>query len=105
MVILDRRLRNGKDFYTKMSLAFHVYFPLNLILNFFSSIYYCRYVREFGFTIPNRRILIDDIRVRGTGHSKTSVSHEIPKASTPPPVKKVFLRTSFRFKFTPMSHG
>lgn len=47
-----------------------------------------RYVREFGFTIPNRQILIDDIRVRGTGHSKTSVSHEIPKASTPPPVKK-----------------
>ena len=105
MVILDRRLRNGKDFYTKMILAFHIYFPLNLILNFFSSIYYCRYVREFGFTIPNRQILIDDIRVRGTGHSKTSVSHEIPKASTPPPVKKVFLRTSCRFMFTPMSHG
>ena len=35
MVILDRRLWNGKDFYTKMILAFHVYFPLNLILNFF----------------------------------------------------------------------
>ena len=35
MVILDRRLRNGKDFYTKMILAFHVYFPLNLILIFF----------------------------------------------------------------------
>ena len=104
MVILDRRLRNGKDFYTKMILAFHVYFPLNLILNFFFSIYYCRYVREFGFTIPNRQILIDDIRVRGTGHSKTSVSHEIPKASTPPPVKKVFLRTSFRFMFILMSH-
>ena len=48
-----------------------------------------RYVREFGFTIPNRQILIDDIRVRGTGHSKTSVAHEVPKATTPPPVKKV----------------
>ena len=35
MVILDRRLRNGKDFYTKMILGFRVYFPLNLILNFF----------------------------------------------------------------------
>ena len=42
--------------------------------------------------------------MRGTGHSKTSVSHEIPKASTPPPVKKVFLRTSFRFMFILMSH-
>ncbi|KAL9974393.1 hypothetical protein ACROYT_G011417 [Oculina patagonica] len=47
-----------------------------------------RYVREFGFTIPNRQILVDDVRVRGTGHSKTSVAHEVPKASTPPPVKK-----------------
>ncbi|XP_068721716.1 5-oxoprolinase-like isoform X1 [Montipora capricornis] len=48
-----------------------------------------RYIREFGFTIPSRQILIDDIRVRGTGHSKTSVAHEVPAADTPPPVKKV----------------
>lgn len=26
-----------------------------------------RYMREFGFTIPDRRILLDDIRVRGIG--------------------------------------
>ena len=35
MVILERRLRNGKDFCTKMILGFHVHFPLNLILNSF----------------------------------------------------------------------
>ncbi|CAH3017311.1 unnamed protein product [Porites evermanni] len=48
-----------------------------------------RYMREFGFTIPSRQILVDDIRVRGTGHSKTSLAHEVPTATTPPPVKKV----------------
>lgn len=48
-----------------------------------------RYIREFGFIIPGRQILVDDIRVRGIGHSKTSVAHEVPAATTPPPVKKV----------------
>ena len=74
-------------------------FPFSLINSFVSSLCYCRYVREFGFTIPNRAILIDDIRVRGTGHSKTSVEHEIPKASTPPPVKKVLSCTCFENSF------
>ena len=53
-----------------------------------------RYIREFGFIIPGRQILVDDIRVRGIGHSKTSVAHEVPAATTPPPVKKVFLPRS-----------
>lgn len=28
-----------------------------------------RYLKEFGFTIPGRPIMVDDIRVRGTGKS------------------------------------
>ncbi|MBN3271781.1 OPLA oxoprolinase, partial [Polyodon spathula] len=33
-----------------------------------------RYRKEFGFTIPERPIVVDDIRVRGTG--RTSIDHQ-----------------------------
>ena len=36
--------------------------------------------------------MIDDIRIRGCGHSKTSVTHSVPASSELPPVKKVSLR-------------
>ena len=29
----------------------------------------CRYMREFGFIIPERPVVVDDVRVRGTGSS------------------------------------
>lgn len=29
----------------------------------------CSYLKEFGFTIPDRAIVVDDIRVRGCGKS------------------------------------
>ena len=80
MVILDRLLTKGN----KKTIMI-----CDLIIWMLSTSVFFRYVREFGFTIPNRQILIDDIRVRGTGHSKTTVEHEVPKATIPPPVKKV----------------
>ena len=48
-----------------------------------------RYMQEFGFTIPKRDIIVNDVRVRGCGHSKTSVTHHLSHSSALPPVKKV----------------
>lgn len=31
-----------------------------------------RYQSEFGFTIPNRHIIVDDLRVRGAAHTQFS---------------------------------
>ncbi|CAH3139957.1 unnamed protein product [Porites lobata] len=55
----------------------------------FGKVFTDRYLQEFGFSIPNRNIMIDDIRIRGCGHSKTSVTHSVPASSELPPVKKV----------------
>ena len=46
-------------------------------------------MQEFGFTIPKRDIIVNDVRVRGCGHSKTSVTHHLSHSSVLPPVKKV----------------
>jgi 5-oxoprolinase (ATP-hydrolysing) len=35
-----------------------------------------RYNREFGFTMPDREVIVDDIRVRGVG--KSAVDTESP---------------------------
>jgi len=45
-----------------------------------------RYATEFGFTIPDRSIVVDDIRVRGVGKTqvmpdeKTSPGQDQPRA-------------------------
>ncbi|XP_057387818.1 5-oxoprolinase isoform X3 [Balaenoptera acutorostrata] len=43
-----------------------------------------RYMREFGFTIPERPVVVDDVRVRGTGHSGLRLEF-VPKAQSGPP--------------------
>ncbi|XP_064599058.1 5-oxoprolinase-like [Liolophura sinensis] len=48
-----------------------------------------RYKREFGFTIPDRPIIIDDIRVRGLGKSNVESKVEADIADGPPPVQTV----------------
>lgn len=40
--------------------------------NDFETAFMARYKAEFGFVLKGREILIDDIRVRGTGHSEVS---------------------------------
>lgn len=48
-----------------------------------------RYMREFGFIIPERPVVVDDVRVRGTGSSSLRLE-DVPKAhSGPPRVDKV----------------
>lgn len=45
----------------------------------------CRYMQEFGFTISDRSIIVDDIRVRGVAkacsHSPAAVPTGLPQAS------------------------
>lgn len=49
----------------------------------------CRYMREFGFIIPERPVVVDDVRVRGTGRSGLQLE-DTPKIQTGPPhVEKV----------------
>lgn len=43
-----------------------------------------RYLREFGFIIPERPVVVDDVRVRGTGRSGLQLE-DTPKAKTGPP--------------------
>lgn len=46
-------------------------------------------MREFGFIIPERPVVVDDVRVRGTGSSSLRLE-DVPKAhSGPPRVDKV----------------
>lgn len=44
----------------------------------------CRYMREFGFVIPERPVVVDDVRVRGTGRSGLRLE-DVAKAQTGPP--------------------
>lgn len=41
-------------------------------------IIFLRYQNEFGFTIPDRRILVDDVRVRGVARTHLKDEKEIP---------------------------
>ena len=43
-----------------------------------------RYQSEFGFTLQNRRIIVDDIRVRGCGKSSSPDEVDIEKSKLPP---------------------
>ena len=44
----------------------------------------CRYKQEFGFVIPGRKILVDDVRIRGIGRTNVHVEQKIPRASGEP---------------------
>lgn len=60
----------------------------------FMSAFVKRYQKEFGFTLEGRNVIVDDVRVRGCGKSKTPEELDIHEAesSSPVPVKvaKVF---------------
>ena len=47
-----------------------------------------RYKREYGFTIPDRKLVVDDIRVRGIGHTPNISKHQVgAKDEEPKPIK------------------
>ena len=43
-----------------------------------------RYMREFGFTIPDRKIVVDDIRIRAVGKSNLQITEDLQEAMLPP---------------------
>ena len=57
---------------------------------------YLRYNTEFGFTIPDRPIMVDDIRIRGVGTAVHEVEQSIEKADGPP--QKEMVNKSKYFK-------
>lgn len=50
---------------------------------FYLLLFVLRYKREFGFIIPDRPIIVDDIRVRATGKAGVQAEKEKPRATTP----------------------
>ncbi|KAL4690132.1 hypothetical protein H8957_004105 [Semnopithecus entellus] len=50
----------------------------------FGAAFVERYMREFGFVIPERPVVVDDVRVRGTGRSGLHLE-DAPRAPTGPP--------------------
>lgn len=48
-----------------------------------------RYMKEFGFTIPSRNIVVDDIRVRGTGSTGIRCETRIRPSGRPARVETV----------------
>ncbi|KAK9402794.1 5-oxoprolinase [Crotalus adamanteus] len=50
----------------------------------FGAAFASRYRQEFGFTIPNRAILVDDVRVRGTASSRVGQEEPQPICKEPP---------------------
>ncbi|MBN3300414.1 OPLA oxoprolinase, partial [Amia calva] len=55
----------------------------------FRSAFMDRYLKEFGFTIPERPIVVDDIRVRGCGRSGVTTQNMTPNKQGPPRVTTV----------------
>jgi 5-oxoprolinase (ATP-hydrolysing) len=52
-------------------------------------VFFLRYSTEFGFTIPDRAIIVDDIRVRGTGRSSIDQTFESVYTTDTPTVENV----------------
>ena len=48
-----------------------------------------RYQTEFGFTIPGRPIIVDDVRIRGVGKAFSETEKLIEQSSGPPRVETV----------------
>lgn len=48
-----------------------------------------RYQTEFGFTMPGRKVFVDDVRVRGVGRTAVTEERSLPTASGPPVPEKV----------------
>ena len=46
-----------------------------------SAVFICRYKQQFGFVIPGRKIIVDDVRIRGIGQTDVHMEHTIPRAS------------------------
>ncbi|XP_069477903.1 5-oxoprolinase [Ambystoma mexicanum] len=53
----------------------------------FKAAFTARYLKEFGFTIPERMIIVDDIRVRGTGSTGIRCETRVTPSGKPAKVE------------------
>ena len=53
---------------------------------------------EFGFTIADRDIIIDDIRVRGVGRCISHKEPDLPLVTTQPTPERVSISISYTYK-------
>lgn len=58
-----------------------------------------RYNTEFGFTLPDRPIIVDDIRIRGVGKAMHETEQLIEKADGPPKHETVRFKYWFNFMY------
>uniref|UniRef100_A0A8C4HDM1 5-oxoprolinase, ATP-hydrolysing n=1 Tax=Dicentrarchus labrax TaxID=13489 RepID=A0A8C4HDM1_DICLA len=80
-LILTEYMRYGTDCALMVTAAGYPSNAQSCLAGDFRSAFTKRYLKEFGFTIPDRPIMVDDIRVRGCGKSgiksvyKTKMGH------------------------------
>ncbi|XP_071594695.1 5-oxoprolinase isoform X1 [Heliangelus exortis] len=55
----------------------------------FQTAFTSRYLVEFGFTIPDRPVVVDDVRVRGTGSSSVTIETPLAPRGKPPRLEMV----------------
>lgn len=49
---------------------------------------------EFGFTMPNRKIVVNDVRIRGTGRTDIEEDPILPSSNEPPKFEKARMSMS-----------
>uniref|UniRef100_A0A8C4HEN8 5-oxoprolinase, ATP-hydrolysing n=1 Tax=Dicentrarchus labrax TaxID=13489 RepID=A0A8C4HEN8_DICLA len=87
-LILTEYMRYGTDCALMVTAAGYPSNAQSCLAGDFRSAFTKRYLKEFGFTIPDRPIMVDDIRVRGCGKSgiksvyKTKMGHGQAKPVT-----------------------
>ncbi|KAG8431578.1 hypothetical protein GDO86_018122 [Hymenochirus boettgeri] len=63
--------------------------PDSCIKGDFKRAFTDRYQKEFGFTIPSRAVVVDDVRVRGTGSTGIRCESTIQPSRQPPRIETV----------------
>ncbi len=54
-----------------------------------------RYKTEFGFTLQNRKVFVDDVRVRGIGRTEFGDEKDLPKSAASKPAAKEEVKVFF----------
>lgn len=67
--------------------------------------YSCRYKDQFGFTLPNRPIIVDDIRIRALAKSAMSIDRKIDRRPESKPLQETKVNCSGEYTAWDVMHG